>query len=75
MKEIKSSPIKNEDNNDNNNNNNNLLSLNQLALVAQKARHHLKLLSDKSKYECGNANLFKPYDTYKSNVITYDDLN
>ena len=74
MKEIKSSPIKNEDNNDNNNNNN-LLSLNQLALVAQKARHHLKLLSDKSKYECGNANLFKPYDTYKSNVITYDDLN
>ena len=48
MKEIKSSPIKNEDNNDNNNNN--LLSLNKLALVAQKARHHLKLLSDKSKF-------------------------
>ena len=45
-----------------------------LALIAQKARHSLKLLSDKSKYECGNDNIFKPYDTHKKNVITYDDF-
>ena len=45
-----------------------------IEIIAKKARLSLNELAKKNKYECGNDDLFKPYDTHKKRVITYDDF-